>query len=106
MIVKVVRETHTEEGELVKTEVLSEDFYPPVHRIEVHPLEAAPTVPESGTAAGEDTAVLPGAGDLNAQPDQSTGETSPGQDEGEDATDKEADMEEDGLFGKPNEEPK
>ena len=106
VIVKVVRETHTEKGELLKTEVLSEDFYPPVHRIEVHPLETAATEPESGTANGEDTVVLPGAGDSNAQPDQSAGETSPAEDEGEDETDEEADIEEDGLFGKPNEEPK
>lgn len=106
VIVKVVRETHSKKGELLKTEVLSEDFYPPVHRIEVHPLEAAATVPESGTAPGEDTVVLPGAGDSDAQPDQSAGETSLGEAEGEDATDKEADIEEDGLFGKPNEEPK
>lgn len=106
VIVKVIRETHTEKGELVITEVVSEDFYPPVHRIEIHPLKTAATEPGSGTSNGEDTVVLPGAGDSEAQPEQSAGETSPGEHESDDETNEEADIEEDGLFGKPNEEPK
>ncbi|GAM12071.1 VanW family protein [Mesobacillus selenatarsenatis] len=106
VIVKLVRETYSQKGELLKTEVLSEDFYPPVHRIEVHPLKTVATEPKSGTVIGEDTGVLPGTGDSDAQPGQSAVETSPGEDEGEVETNVEADKEEDGLFGKPNEEPK
>ena len=34
-MVKVVRETYSEQGELVQKENISEDFYPPVHRVEV-----------------------------------------------------------------------
>ncbi|MBT2636347.1 VanW family protein [Bacillus sp. ISL-39] len=103
LFVKVVRETHSEKGELMKTEVLSEDFYPPVHRIEVHPLGIAANETGSGTADGEDSIVLPGDGTTDVQPDQSAGETQPVEDERDD---EEADTENDGLFGNPNEEPK
>lgn len=102
-IVKVVRETHSEKGELMKTEVLSEDFYPPVHRIEVHPLGIAANETGSETADGEDSIVLPSDGTSTVEPDQSTGETQPIEDEKDD---EEADSENDGLFGNPNEEPK
>lgn len=36
--IRVEREIFTENGELIKRESISEDFYPPVHRIEVHDL--------------------------------------------------------------------
>ncbi|MCM3572069.1 VanW family protein [Mesobacillus subterraneus] len=103
LVVKVVRETHSKEGELMKTEVLSEDFYPPVHRIEVHPLGTAVVETESGTADGGDSAVLPVDGGSDTQQDQSAGETQPVEDEKDD---EEADADNDGLFGNPNEEPK
>lgn len=103
LVVKVVRETHSKEGELMKTEVLSEDFYPPVHRIEVHPLGTAVVETESGTADGGDSAVLPVDGGSDTQQDQSAGETQPVEDEKDD---EEADTDNDGLFGNPNEEPK
>lgn len=36
--IKVEREIFTENGELINKESISEDFYPPVHRVEVHGL--------------------------------------------------------------------
>lgn len=102
VIVKIVRETHNEKGELLKTEIMSEDFYPPVHRIEVHPLEIAAIGTGSNTGVRDGSVVLPAEGDSDGQPDQSAGEDV----EEEDKADEEAKMEDDGLYGKPNEEPK
>ncbi|GGJ67609.1 hypothetical protein GGR02_000978 [Anoxybacillus voinovskiensis] len=43
MLVKVKKETYDESKQLIKTEVISEDFYPPVHAIEVRGLELGTT---------------------------------------------------------------
>lgn len=45
MGIKVTRKTITSNGEIIKTEELADDFYPPVHRVEVYSLEV-PVVPE------------------------------------------------------------
>ena len=36
--IKITREISDEKGNLIKSEEISEDFYAPIHRIEVHPL--------------------------------------------------------------------
>ncbi len=47
----VVREIYSENGELVNTETISEDYYPPVHRVEVHGLIKK----QSDTNTGDNT---------------------------------------------------
>lgn len=41
--IKVVRKIYTENNELIQEESISEDFYPPVHRVEVHGLIVSDT---------------------------------------------------------------
>ena len=42
VLIKVFRQSIGENGELMEEELIAEDFYPPVHRIEIHSLEEAP----------------------------------------------------------------
>ncbi|WP_456273869.1 VanW family protein [Bacillus sp. AK031] len=42
VLIKVYRQSIAENGEVLQDELIAEDFYPPVHRIEIHSLEAAP----------------------------------------------------------------
>ena len=50
--IKVVREIYTENNELIQKESISEDFYPPVHQVEVHGL----IVKQSDTTTNNDSA--------------------------------------------------
>ena len=45
MEIKVTRKVITNNGKIIKTEELSDDFYPPVHRVEVYSL-IVPIIPE------------------------------------------------------------
>lgn len=47
--VKVIREIYDEKGNPVKKVTLSEDFYPPVHQVEVHSLMVNPTATDTET---------------------------------------------------------
>jgi hypothetical protein len=38
MLVKVKKEVYDEQNHLLKTELIAEDFYPPIHKIEIHGL--------------------------------------------------------------------
>jgi hypothetical protein len=40
---KVVRQTYTSKGELLNEETISEDYYPPIHRVELHPIDGETT---------------------------------------------------------------
>ncbi|MEH7273210.1 G5 domain-containing protein [Neobacillus vireti] len=84
-IVKVYRDIY-QENQLIKSELISEDYYPPVYRVEIHGLSGT----EQGTATivGENPAV---SSDPNATPSISDDEQQ----------DPDA-----GLWGKPNEQPK
>ncbi|WP_409251526.1 VanW family protein [Bacillus sp. SCS-153A] len=42
VLIKVFRQSVGGNGELLEEKLISEDFYPPVHRIEIHSLEEAP----------------------------------------------------------------
>lgn len=105
VIVKVVREVYKQNGELLRTEQLAEDFYPPVHRVEIHPL--APEVqgvdPET---AEENSVLLPSTeGEI---PQDNSAQLQPAVPGSNMETDYVPNQNEDddGLFGKPNEEPK
>ena len=50
--IKVVREIYSENNELIQKESISEDFYPPVHQVEVHGL----IVKQSDTTTNNDSA--------------------------------------------------
>lgn len=114
LLIKVNREIYGENGELLKNEFISEDFYPPIHRVEVLPLAPAviQTAPDSTT--GSDTVTVPGV----EQNDSTSGQTSgtnptvPASDgeqqqpNDDHANDGEQEADEGGLWGKPNEQPK
>ncbi|WNF21891.1 VanW family protein [Mesobacillus jeotgali] len=113
LMIKINREIYGENGELLKTEFISEDFYPPSHRVEVLPLAPAviQTVPDSTT--GSDNVTVPGVDQNDSNPGQPSGTnpTVPSNDgEQQQPVDKRANDEQDtddgGLWGKPNEQPK
>lgn len=104
VIVKVIREVYKQNGELLRTEQLAEDFYPPVHRVEIHPL--APDVQAVDPVTSEENSViLPGTEE--AIPHDNSAQLEPSVPGGNVNTDDVPNPNEnDGLFGKPNEEPK
>jgi hypothetical protein len=110
LLIIVNRETYGQDGELLKTELLSEDFYPPVHRIEIHPILPA-AQPVAPATTGTDV-TAPNAGQTDN--DQGLQVTNPGTpDRGNDEDNENSDNTEDdestddgSLYGKPNEQPK
>ena len=54
--VKVLRRIESSSGDLLDTETLSEDFYAPIHRIEVYGLELKEVIPTPSDSDNEDTA--------------------------------------------------
>ncbi|MFS0689876.1 VanW family protein [Sporosarcina sp. 179-K 8C2 HS] len=51
----IVKRTLSVDGQVVETENVSEDFYAPVHRIEIHPLSKSDSVPNNSTTEESDT---------------------------------------------------
>ncbi|MGD6899088.1 G5 domain-containing protein [Bacillus infantis] len=123
LLVKVYRDSIDENGALLKSELISEDYYPPVHKVEVHSLTIKESLISPETSAPQVDAV---PGDIG---------TSPVQEENTDSTDESGSLEDDkqegaagamekgtqtadgssisdkedndgSLWGKPNEEPK
>lgn len=74
LLALVTRNIFNEKGELLKTEFLSEDFYPPVHKIEISGLQPEKIFADPD-ASIPDTIVLPGQ-------DASEGGNGPGEQEG------------------------
>lgn len=87
---KVYREVYDENGSLLRTETISDDFYPPVHQIEIHGLKST-----SSPASGENNET----GTKNdGSTDEGTNQQNP------DSTTEPADSEsEDKLWAKPSE---
>lgn len=113
LLIKVKREIYGENGELLKNEFISEDFYPPIHRIEVLPLAPAviQTAPDSTT--GSDTVTVPGVeqnDSAQGQPSRTNPTVPSNQGEQQQPVDDQVNDEQDtddgGLWGKPNEQPK
>ncbi|MCM3663827.1 G5 domain-containing protein [Mesobacillus subterraneus] len=109
LLIKVYRESISSSGELIKSELISEDFYQPIHRVEVHGID--PNA-QMGQQEETDSESLPNA-DLN------NGTTSENQIDNTDVklpaveeenqqknSDEMTGDSEDRLWGKPNEEPK
>ncbi|RDU35042.1 hypothetical protein DRW41_19875 [Neobacillus piezotolerans] len=106
-IIKIYREIYSQ-GNLLDTQFIGEDYYSPVHRVEVHALPAGETQ-QQGEASAESPAgnvESPPPADGNSQQDPSMPEENepvltPGQ------QDSIPDPNDDGaLWGKPNEVPK
>lgn len=87
-LIKIVREHYSESGELLQKELISEDFYPPIHRIEVSGLIASEEPSYIGENVDQEV-------DEEVDPHQDSEELVP-----------EEDVEESDLWGKPNEIPK
>ncbi len=88
-MIKVYREVFGENDVWLKKEFISEDYYPPIHRVEIRALgtPAATTAAEGGTGTNGETS---GAGDIAGTPSAGNAALQPQTDNDE-------------LFGKPNE---
>lgn len=98
-LIKVYREHRDEKGEVLKKELLSEDFYPPIHRIEIRDLikkEGNATIhPSTDSDQGVD-----------GEPDNTTNEDeTPSNPDSDNNSDSIVD-DHNGLWGKPNEKQK
>ncbi|MBT2684574.1 VanW family protein [Bacillus sp. ISL-37] len=114
LLIKINREIYGENGELLKTEFISEDFYPPIHRVEVLPLAPAVIQADPDSTTGSDTVTVPGIEQNDSTPRQTSGTnpTVPASDveqqqpNDNQANDDEHETDDGGLWGKPNEQPK
>ncbi|MDZ5470803.1 VanW family protein (plasmid) [Bacillus sp. 31A1R] len=102
-LIKVYREYSDEKGEILKREFISEDFYPPIYRIESHPLVGKnPINSVDDSIENEDDTELDYEEDIETDSEDNMVE-----DFYEYLKDlKQKEMEEDDLWGKPNEEAK
>jgi hypothetical protein len=91
VLIKVYREEY-KNNQLVHKELISEDFYPPIHQIEIHPLAERSTSEELNQSNQE-----------SQQIDEETGVDELIPDSAELNTKNSADPNESDLFGKPNE---
>jgi hypothetical protein len=112
-LITVSREIHGRKGELLESEFISEDFYPPVHRVEIYPI--APAVQQAPPAAGTDAGTVTGLGATQTSPPavpvEPTGDNDGSPENSSDgSSDQDGiandDDEDGGLWGKPNEQPK
>jgi hypothetical protein len=87
-LVKVYREVFSEKGEWLEKEFIAEDYYPPVHRIEIHRLNSTSPTEENVTTSE----IHHGTESTNSTVTSGTTSTSSSDDQTED-----------GLWGKPNE---
>lgn len=87
-IIKVYRNVY-QDNQFIKNELMSEDYYPPVYRVEIHGLEG--TEQNTATTDGNTPAVSPDANAIQTP-------TASG--------DAQQDSEDSSLWGKPNEEAK
>ncbi|MGD6853803.1 G5 domain-containing protein [Bacillus infantis] len=123
MLIKVYRDTVDRDGSIIKTEAISEDFYPPVHTVIIHSLtvkesanlnnggsvqensgQTAGSLPEeqNGTAGDpENSSGNAESGEENSG--SQSGEEPSGSQSGEESSQSGQEKEEDGLWGKPNE---
>jgi hypothetical protein len=111
LMIKVYREAISTTGELIESELISEDFYQPIHRVEVHGIDPTsnkiPQQEDQGTESLANT--NNDGGPMNEAPTVNTENQSPATNEQNQQNDPDEgtdDNGEDRLWGKPNEEPK
>lgn len=100
-LVRLYRETYDENGERLKEEKVSEDFYPPVHQVEIRGL-----IKDESTSSSENSDTN---GEIENQTSQSTNDADLNQtnNEGEPANQGTQEInsnDDNALWGKPNEE--
>ncbi|UII55051.1 VanW family protein [Cytobacillus spongiae] len=113
LLVKVVREVYDDKGALLRTEPISEDFYPPIHRILLQGLivdkgqsgSSNSNSNSSGSSADEDQTDQDEDGSSPSGDDNSDDEETGNEDSSNDQSGEDND-EDDNLWGKPNEQPK
>lgn len=112
LLVTVNREIYTRDGQLLEIELLSEDFYPPVNRIEILAVPPA-TLQAAPSANTVPDAVTPPAAELEQEPGSNPATPKPvGSDRNEPATNSTDEPNQDSvedsdeMWGKPNESPK
>lgn len=93
LYIKVYRESHDQSGDLLQKMLISEDFYAPVHRVEIHPLR------DDADGTGSDDEQTGGENGTDKDQDEK-GENNGGEDESGD------ERSDDDLWGSPNEIPK
>jgi hypothetical protein len=108
LLVTMNREIYGKDGDLLKTELLSEDFYPPVHRIEILPVAPAVQQAPPAPTGNPETVTAPGENQNTSIPGQTSGTTPPPAPAGssDEQTDVEQNTDDGSLWGKPNEQPK
>lgn len=111
-LLTLIREIYGQKGELLETEFIAEDFYPPVHRIEILPVAPAEQQTIPSAEGNQDTVAAPAA-DNDAVPGESSDINPSSPDESSTDSGKQENVEEanestdeDRLWGKPNEQPK
>jgi hypothetical protein len=75
VLIKTFRETRSQTGQLIRSEEISEDFYPPIPKIELHSLIEQQTVSLDGSFSGQPSAGT-GAAPNTAGSNNSSGITS------------------------------
>jgi hypothetical protein len=109
LLIKVYRESFSSSGESIKSELISEDFYQPIHRVEVHGID--PNV-QMGQQEERDQESQPNpnpnSSNVNEkQIDNTDGQLPAAEEQNQQKnSDEMTDNSEDRLWGKPNEEPK
>lgn len=109
LYIKVFRESHDENGALLQKKLISEDFYAPLHRIELHGLTDGTTETENqDNPDDEQNGTGDGGADQDGQNGTEDNDNKSGEDgEGKGGEDKTADEGSDSdLWGDPNEVPK
>ncbi|MGX6442934.1 G5 domain-containing protein [Neobacillus sp. K501] len=96
VLIKVYREEYAN-NQLVRKELISEDFYPPQHKVEIHPLAEGTTTEQITVPNGT---LVPS--DPNTQIDP-TSPSNPAQDTENANNGNQANQDESDLFGKPDE---
>lgn len=99
VLIKVYREEYAN-GQLVRKELISEDFYPPQHKVEIHPL-AEGTSTEQIT--DPNAPLVPGAPLVPSDPNNPNNPGNPTQDPNNAKNGNQANQNESDLFGKPDE---
>lgn len=112
LMIKVFRAVYGEKDEWLRNEFISEDYYPPLHRIEIRGLNVksatdgtntTTTDDQTGTNGGNNSGtVTPGPGDGSTNGTNPTSPTNPT----DPTTPDPSDSDDDDIFGKPNEQPK
>jgi hypothetical protein len=103
-LIKVIRQVYDETGVFLTEEVLSEDYYPPVHRVEIHGVidEENGSQPNGDEEFPPDEPNLPGEQDVTDSDETKESGITDRADDAEETTDDEENQYSD-LWGKPNE---